>query len=351
MRADSLMDEFSEGSRTDGQAFDQPAVAFDGITFTLLDGGAIATGFASESRGLLRLRRVIIWMGTLRFICSIQSTAFSSSSFTSIIIPRTVDIISSYCFYCCQSLSSVLIEPGSLLRRIESFAFSNSSLRLIVIPRTVEIINGSAFSSCERFSISIEEGSKHLVVDDSFLQSFDRSILIRYFGREDIFCIPQTVDIIGSYCFYCCRSLSSVLIESSSLLRRIESFAFSNSSLRSIIIPRTVEIIDSYCFYCCNFLSSVLIESSSLLRRIESFAFSNSSLTSIIIPRTVEIIGSYCFSGCRSLSSVLIESGSLLQRIESDAFSFTKLISVCLPVDVQSIGANVFPRFCEVLRM
>jgi hypothetical protein len=36
--ADSSMDGFSEGSRTAGQVSDQPAVAFDGIAFMLLDG-------------------------------------------------------------------------------------------------------------------------------------------------------------------------------------------------------------------------------------------------------------------------------------------------------------------------
>jgi hypothetical protein len=51
MLADSPMDDFFVGSRTDRQVFDQPAIAFDGIAFMLLDGGAIAERFASESRG------------------------------------------------------------------------------------------------------------------------------------------------------------------------------------------------------------------------------------------------------------------------------------------------------------
>jgi hypothetical protein len=54
------MEDFFDGSRTDGRMSDQPAVVFDGIAFILLDGGAIAVGFASKSREPIHLRRVII---------------------------------------------------------------------------------------------------------------------------------------------------------------------------------------------------------------------------------------------------------------------------------------------------
>jgi hypothetical protein len=118
----------------------------------------------------------------------------------------------------------------------------------IVIPRTVEIVDGSAFSDCKGLLILIEEGSEHLAVDGYFLQSFDRSILIRYFGLEDIVYIPRTVEIIGSSYFSYCSSLSSVLIESDSLLRRIESEAFSATKLRSICLPGDVQFVAASAF-------------------------------------------------------------------------------------------------------
>jgi hypothetical protein len=49
--AGSPMDDFFDGSRTDGRMSDQPVVAFDAVAFMVLDRGAIAAGFASESRG------------------------------------------------------------------------------------------------------------------------------------------------------------------------------------------------------------------------------------------------------------------------------------------------------------
>jgi hypothetical protein len=110
MLADSPMDGFSEGCRTDQRESDQPAVAFDGVAFVLLDRGAIATKIASVSRESIRLRQVIIWMGALRFVRAIRSTAFSNSPLTSIVIPRAVEIIGFDCFFHCQYLSSVLIK-------------------------------------------------------------------------------------------------------------------------------------------------------------------------------------------------------------------------------------------------
>jgi hypothetical protein len=141
MLADSSMDDFFVSSRTDGRIANQPAVAFDGIAFLVLDRGAIAAArLWPESKRSIHLRRLIIWMGALRFVRAIRSEAFSHSSLASIVIPRTVEIIGSSCFSDCTFLSSVSIESGSLLRRTESFAFSFSSLPSIVIPRTVEII-------------------------------------------------------------------------------------------------------------------------------------------------------------------------------------------------------------------
>jgi hypothetical protein len=49
--------------------------------------------------------------------------------------------------------------------------------------------------------------------------------------------------MLGSSCFSFCESLSSISFESNSRLNRIESSAFSNSSLRSIEIPRNVQFI------------------------------------------------------------------------------------------------------------
>jgi hypothetical protein len=75
-------------------------------------------------------------------------------------------------------------------------------------------------------------------------------------------------------------------------LTRIESEAFYESSLESILIPRNVEILGSKCCYNCQSLLSITFESKSRLRRIESGVFDETSLQSILIPSTILFIAS-----------------------------------------------------------
>jgi hypothetical protein len=200
---------------------------------------------------------------------------FSVSS--DIEIPRSIEILCSSCFYRCQSLSSISFESNSILKRIESKAFSFSSLQSIEIPRSVQFIDGSAFADVKLDSISIEAGNDIFHVEHEFLLDLVHHKGIRHFSVSSHIEIPRTIEILGSSCFSYCKSLSSISFESNSVLKRIESSAFSSSSLQLIVIPRSVEIICSECFSDCK-LSSISFESNSSLKRIESSAFSYSSL-------------------------------------------------------------------------
>jgi hypothetical protein len=123
-------------------------------------------------------------------------------------------------------------------------------------------------------------------------------------------------------------------------LTRIESEAFSSSSLQSILIPNNVEILGLECFSYCGSLSSITFESNSHLTRIESKTFYDSSLQSILIPNNVEILGSKCFSNCFSLLSITFESNSRLTRIESEAFYRSSLQSILIPSTILFIASD-----------
>jgi hypothetical protein len=158
------------------------------------------------------------------------------------------------------------------LARIESRAFSGSSLQSILIPRGVQFIDASAFRKVKLSSISIESGNERFVIRKGLLIDIVDHKLIRNFARSSSVIIPRDIEILGSDCFSWCRSLRSVSCESNSRLRRIESRAFSHSSLQSIVIPCTVEILCSKCFFECESLRSVSLKSNSRLMRIESRA-------------------------------------------------------------------------------
>jgi uncharacterized protein YajQ (UPF0234 family) len=215
---------------------------------------------------------------------------FSTSS--AIEIGRNIEILGSKCFYNCKLLSSITFESNSHLTAIESEAFSLSSLQSIVIPRNVRFIDGSAFINVRLSSISIESENEIFVVENDFLIDILHHKLIRNFSKSSEIEIAETIEILGSHCFSTCESLSSITFESNSHLTRIESDAFSWSSLQSNMIPRNVEILGSSCFSYCRSLSSITFESNSHLTRIESEAFSTSSLQFILIPPTILFIAS-----------------------------------------------------------
>jgi hypothetical protein len=141
-------------------------------------------------------------------------------------------------------------------------------------------------------SISIESGNEIFVIENGFLIAVLEHKLIRNFLVSSEIEIGMNIEILGTRCFSSCKSLSSITFESHSRLTRIESFAFSFSSLQSILIPSNVEILGSRCFLYCLSLSSITFESNSRLTRIESEAFSYSSLQSILIPSSILYIAS-----------------------------------------------------------
>jgi hypothetical protein len=197
-------------------------------------------------------------------------------------------------------------------------------------------------------SLSLESGNEIFVIENDFLIDILDHKLIRNYSKSSEIEIGRNVEILGSNCFSYCHSLSSITFESNSHLTRIESEAFSISSLQSIVIPSSVEILGSKCFSSSYSLSTITFESNSRLTRIESEAFSLSPLESILIPNAVEILGSRCFSWCKSLSSIRFESNSRLTRIESEAFSFSSLQSVLIPMNVEILGPKCFAH-CDSL--
>jgi hypothetical protein len=156
-------------------------------------------------------------------------------------------------------LQSIVFESNSRLTRIESEIFSDSSLQSIIIPRNVQFIDGSAFDSVTLSSISIESGNEIFVIENDFLIDILHHKLIQNFSESSVIEIGMNIEILGSSCFSNCESFSSITFESDSHLTRIESEAFSFSSLKSILIPRNVEFIDGSAFGDVR-LSSISIE-------------------------------------------------------------------------------------------
>jgi hypothetical protein len=97
-------------------------------------------------------------------------------------------------------------------------------------------------------SIEIEDGNDIFGMFNDFLMDIRSHELIRNFSTSSRIEIGRDVEILGSWCFSGNKSLSSISFESDSRLRRIESSAFSRSSLESLILPRHVHCMEGSAF-------------------------------------------------------------------------------------------------------
>ena len=185
------------------------------------------------------------------------------------------------------------------------------SIESLVIPNSVTTIGSYAFSGCTSLTYNEYDNAYYLGNDtNKYL------VLVKATAEDIISCeINQGTNVIYSYAFYNCTSLTSV-----KYLGKIEdwcniSFADSTANplyngaslylsgelVTELVIPNTVTEIKAYAFYNCTSLTSIVIPDS--VTTIGNYAFCKcTSLTSIEIPDSVTTIGERAFSSCTSLT-------------------------------------------------
>lgn len=153
--------------------------------------------------------------------------------------------------------------------------------------------------------------------------------------------------------FYNSKNIENLIL--SKTLSTIDTEAFYNSALKSVIVPNGVTTIEKCAFQNCSELKDVTFQEDSQLRTIEggySYGafYGCTSLTSIEIPASVQTIGAATFQGCSRLADVKFEEGSKLSAIEGyccgygcyGAFLGCPLITIDIPASVQTIGEAAF---------
>jgi hypothetical protein len=151
--------------------------------------------------------------------------------------------------------------------------------------------------------------------------------------------IPNSVTSIGTYSFYCCRSLESVTFPNS--VESIGSYSFNGCyCMKTVTLPSKIKIISDYMFNYCASLKYVVIPEG--VTTIGTYAFNFcESLPEIRLPSTLTSIGSYAFNTCTSLVSIVIPNG--VKSIENSTFYYcTSLAYVDIPDSVTSIGTSAF---------
>ena len=330
-------------------------------------------------------------------VTSIGEDAFlRCESLRNVTIPNSIVSINSFAFSGCESLESINI-PNSVTC-IDNRAFADCiSLKKVTIGTGVTSIGEKAFYNTSLYNNDTNWQNGVLYIGDYLisgkLEIYD-SYAYNFYLIDEVkgnYRIKDGTKIIADNAFRNCTLLTGITMPDS--LINIGYWAFSSTSLKSVVIGKNVTTINDWAFDSCESLTSIIIpdnvkniggafygtalynnesnwkdgvlyignhliaasedlEGSYKIKdgtkTIASGAFSGCrSLTEIIIPDSINVINDDTFSNCSSLTSVTIPDS--VTEIGDSAFFWCKaLISITIPESVTSIGYDAF-TWCESL--
>lgn len=281
------------------------------------------------------------------------------ASLTSIVVPKEITTISQWAFSGCTALREIIFEEGSLLTKIETYALSkNPNMVEITFPPLLATTAGymldycSALARCNYPSDLVSADNtfyglsalKRVDIEDivKFCQKNSGSKarptqsapnLVYYYDGEPLinFTLPVEVTLLGSYVFYQCKTL------------------------KSVVLHDAVTTIGACCFSGCTGLGAVTLSRS--LTSIGSSAFDScTALKEIELPATLRTVGSSAFKSCTGIGKVSTR-GTLSDYMkiafgDANANPLTiakslyiggeKLTTLTVPEDCTSIGAYAF---------
>ena len=218
---------------------------------------------------------------------------FSDLSLREVILPKSLLTIDNNAFSGCRFLEKVVLQDGLL--SIGDDAFSGCLLKEIDLPGSLLEIGSGAFSNCNHFTGLLIIPDKVTIINSGAFYNIGVDSLI----------IGQNVHSIGASAFACCSNLKDIKFNHK--IRSIGLSAFSGcNNLNAANLPYTVEMIDHYAFNNCI------------------------SLESIKIPSMTKKIGDGAFAGCDNLRNVYTYTVEPTQ-INQHTFSTYKYATLNVP--------------------
>ena len=229
----------------------------------------------------------------------IPRTAFFGKKLTSVTLPATLEGVGFAAFAGCDRLRSVTLP--ATVTRLDDYAFAGSGLTSVVVPATVASMGKGVFARCESLTSATMQGA--MLGDFCFLGDVNLSQVT----------LGPSVSYILKAVFSGCTSLTTINIDPSCRINRIDDEAFINSGLASIDIENLgVGTIGDWAFAQTQ-LSTMQLPTG-MTQLGEGALAHNPQLTSVILPgarrngptgryapssprHTIENIKDYTFAG------------------------------------------------------
>ena len=296
-----------------------------------------------------------------------------TSQITKITIPKTVEHIESRCFDQCENMTEFVIEGAtdgtSQLKEIDSHAFLNcKKLTSITLPNSVTYlgddaansIEGGVFEGCESFTSFTFPSSyaSHNLPSFTFKNCKNLATInwngynpkrlnnSAFYNCDKITWsqIPQSVEELGSTCFYDCEALTSVDL---SKIKKMDTGVFWGTPLTSVEWPAAVTEIPANTFWACGKLTTIKgipgqPGAWDNITKIGENAFNMCvALTTIKLPAELKTIDAQAFRSCDHLATV--DYGTKVETIGDGAFWSTgALKKFFFKGSVKTLGADAF---------
>lgn len=363
----SYTDSYTNATGSVGLAYSQNA-----------DGTLTVTGV-----GLCLDPEIIIYSTTPegKSVTAIAPGAFKGQTgIKSISLPASIVTIGEGAFAGCTSLTSLTVEADNkYFTSVSNVLYSKDAKTIVCYPAGIQLtsytiaasitdIRPSAFAGCAyltEFKLADIVSKTFRVIDGvlykltpvtAYTTVQTANELIAYPAGKLLttFKIPDSVEKIGDYAFYCVTKLTEVTLpdraSSNNIITvpgisTIGAYAFADCpELLTIKLPKITSAVGEYAFSGCLKLRSFTFDTekttvtttvisyplfSAKLTTIPAHCFENCiALTEIILPDTITTISEYAFNNCLYLSKVVLGSGVV--SIKEKAFNFCNSLQYVL---------------------
>ncbi len=315
-------------------------------------GDSLTWGLTKDSVLTIEGSGVMYWQG--------ESAPWSNytDEITSVSLPEGLTNIYNKAFAGCNITS---IQIPSSVTSIGSDAFNSTKLASIDIPSGVIEMDG-AFSYCRLLSaINVaEDNSKYASINGVLFDKSKTTLLIYPTNKADTtYSVPEGVTAIADRAFQYCSAIESMIVANSVKSIGYQAF-WSCTFMHSLVLGTSLDTIGNGAFSGCNSLTSVTVNSASIVGKDYNGQSGSASqslmmqlgwqVQEIIFGEDITRIGNYALyypskSSCKLRTFTFPAN---IAEIGKGAFYNCKFDELSVPQQVTSIGENAFKNIKQI---